>query len=174
VKQSKQLISNDLKNNEATYKFTLSLEIAPVCKDDLVLLPKALSKEIGGLGPLVLVYKISTFVHIVDIISMKTYELDQVLYWKNEFEAIMSRDRLTEFVVINIWNTDYNTNVSKAAARQKFKMVQVELARAADYGSNDKTFIVNTHLGEILNYNDTVLCYDLEASTSNMLEELES
>ena len=30
-----------------------------------------------------------------------------------------------------------------------------------DYGKNDQTFIVNTHLGEVLNFNDTVLGYDL-------------
>ncbi len=42
-------------------------------------------------------------------------------------------------------------------------MVQVEVARAADFGRNNKTFIVNTHLGEVLNYNDTVLAYDLDA-----------
>lgn len=42
-------------------------------------------------------------------------------------------------------------------------MVQVEVQRSADYGVNDTTFIVNTHLGDILNYNDTVLGYDLES-----------
>jgi nonsense-mediated mRNA decay protein 3 len=52
-------------------------------------------------------------------------------------------------------------------------MVQVELARATDFGNNDKTFIVNTHLGEYLNYNDSILCYDLEAMAINNLDELE-
>jgi len=33
--------------------------------------------------------------------------------------------------------------------------------RKEDFGVNDRTFIVNTHLGEILNFNDTVLAYDL-------------
>ena len=46
------------------------MDIAPICKDDLVLLPKSLSKELGGIGPLVLVYKISNFVNIVDIKTM--------------------------------------------------------------------------------------------------------
>lgn len=53
-------------------------------------------------------------------------------------------------------------------------MVQVELARASDFGVNDKTFIVNTHLGEFLNYNDSILCYDLEAMTINELDELDN
>lgn len=76
MKQSKQLISHDLRNNSYHYKYSTSIDIAPVCKDDLVLLPKALSNKLGGIGPLVLVYKISTFVHIVDVYTMQTYEID--------------------------------------------------------------------------------------------------
>lgn len=53
-------------------------------------------------------------------------------------------------------------------------MVQVELARASDFGNNDKTFIVNTHLGEFLNYNDTVLGYDLDAMNMMALDEMEN
>jgi hypothetical protein len=49
-------------------------------------------------------------------------------------------------------------------------MVQVEIMRKEDFGVNDKTFIINTHLGSILNFNDTVLAYDL---TRNNLEDLE-
>ncbi len=52
------------------------MDLAPICKDDLVLLPKRFSKELGGIGPLVLVYKISTFVHIVDVLTMQTCEVD--------------------------------------------------------------------------------------------------
>lgn len=53
-------------------------------------------------------------------------------------------------------------------------MVQVEVARVSDYGMNDQTYIVNTHLGELLNYNDTVLGYDLESINLNELEQLET
>lgn len=72
---------------------------------------------------MVLVYKISTFVNIVDIFTMRTYEVDQINYWKHHFTAMCGRDRLTEFIVMNIENTDYDVNVSRAAARQRFKMV---------------------------------------------------
>lgn len=81
---------------------------------------------------------------------------------------------MKEFVILNIENTDFNTNVSRAAERQKFKMVQVEVARASDFGKNDITFIVNTHLGEVINYNDTVLGYDLEAMNISSLEDAEN
>jgi nonsense-mediated mRNA decay protein 3 len=93
------------------------MEIAPICKDDLVMLPKQMSKDLGGLGPLVLVYKISTFVQVVDVFTMRTYEIDPNLYWKYQFTALCGRDRVTEFIVLNIENTDYGVNVSRAAAK---------------------------------------------------------
>ena len=70
MKSSKQLISHDEKNGTAHHKHTFLIDLAPVCKDDLVLLPKPLSKDLGGIGPLVLVYKISKFIHIVDVQTM--------------------------------------------------------------------------------------------------------
>lgn len=49
------------------YKYSIMVELAPVCRDDLVILPKHLAKDLGGIGPMVLVYKISKFIHIVDM-----------------------------------------------------------------------------------------------------------
>jgi len=66
---------------------------------------------------MVLVYKITTFVHIVDVFTMRTYEVDPAAYWKHQFSALCGRDRLTEFIVLNIENTDYDVNVSRAAAK---------------------------------------------------------
>ena len=68
---------------------------------------------------------------------------------------------MSEFVVINIENVDNDFNNSRAAMRQKFRQVQVEVMRKEDFGVNDKSYIVNTHLGNVLNFNDTVLAYDL-------------
>ena len=46
--------------------------------------------------------------------------------------------------------------------------------RKEDFGVNENCFIVNTHLGEILNFNDTVLGYDLEQSAKSGLEDFRS
>lgn len=70
TKHSKQLISHDEKSSLYHNKYTYSVELAPICREDLVLLPKQLARELGGIGPLVIVYKISKFIHIVDINSM--------------------------------------------------------------------------------------------------------
>jgi len=50
-------------------------------------------------------------------------------------------------------------------------MVRLEVVRASEFGQDDKSFIVNTHLGEFINYNDTVLGYDLNQMTLSELED---
>lgn len=39
------------------------------------------------------------------------------MYWKYEFRALCGRDRVTEFIVLNIENADIDVNVSRAAAK---------------------------------------------------------
>lgn len=107
---TKQLISHDEKNGTYHYKYTFNVELAPVCRDDLVILPKIISKKYGGIGPMVLCYKISQYVHIVDPKTMHTIEVDKATYWQSPFKAELSRERLSEFVVIGIENIDNDMN----------------------------------------------------------------
>ena len=120
---------------------------------------------------MILVYKISKFIHFIDVKTMQPFEIDKPIYWQHCFRAVLGRDRLSEFVVINIENMDNDFNSSRAALKQKFRQVSMEIARKEDFGVNDKTFIVNTHLGDVLNYNDTVLGYDLIQSNLNDIDE---
>mgnify|MGYP000878723778 CR=1 FL=1 len=83
MKHAKQLISHDEQSGNYHYKYTFMVELAPICRDDLAILPKPLSKQLGGIGPIVLCYKISQFVHIVDIKTMRTYEIDKKSFWKH-------------------------------------------------------------------------------------------
>jgi len=110
----------------------------------LVLLPPALAKVIGGIGPIVLVYKVTTSVHIVDIHTMRTHEIDDVRYWRHEFKAIAGRERLTEFTVLGVEALDEKDfSVSRATIKQKFRMVQVEVCRTDEFGTeNLRTFII--------------------------------
>ena len=138
--------------------------MAPICRDDLVFLPPKLGKTIGGIGPIVLVYKVTTSVHIVDIHTMRTHEIDDVKYWRHMFTALAGRERLVEFLVLSVEDLKQEDfSVSRATIKQKFKMVQVEVCRKAEFGNTDmQTYNIRTHLGEHLNYFDTVMGYDLE------------
>jgi len=48
---------------------------------------------------------------------MRTHEVAAQKYWENMFTAVCSRDRLVEFVVLNIEEVDFDVETSKAAAR---------------------------------------------------------
>lgn len=120
---SKQLITHDEQNNTYKNKYTNILEIAPICRDDLVILSPQFQKSLGGIGPLILVYKVTTSIHIVDIHTMRTHEIDSATYYKNEFKALCSRERLTEFIILNIEDVDFDVTTSRAAAKQKYRMV---------------------------------------------------
>ena len=66
---------------------------------------------------MVLVYKISRFVHMVDIKTMRCFEIDKATYWKDSFKAVLGRDRLSEFIVLGIENVDSDLNSSRAAVK---------------------------------------------------------
>ena len=103
---------------------------------------------------------------------MRTFEIDQAAYWKNPFRAILSRDRLSKFVVLDVEPVDNNLNDSRAAVKQKFKFGRIEVARDVDFGVNETTFSLNTHLLEHIDYNDTVMGYDLEQATCTEFDDL--
>ena len=55
------------------------VELAQVQVGDLYLLSKQLVKESGGNGPIVLVFKVTKYVHVIDVTNWKTirtYEID--------------------------------------------------------------------------------------------------
>ncbi|KAF3618256.1 hypothetical protein FXO38_33535 [Capsicum annuum] len=56
-RNDKQLVSHDPKSNNYNYKYTFSVEISPVCREDLICLPPKASNSLGNLGPLVICTK---------------------------------------------------------------------------------------------------------------------
>ena len=41
-KSSRQLVSHDEQSGDSKYKYSNILELAPICKDDLVIMPKTM------------------------------------------------------------------------------------------------------------------------------------
>jgi len=160
-KQSKQLISADTKSNTYNYKFTYSVEIPPICRDDLVCLPVKLANHMGNISPLVLCYKVSNIISFVDPFTGQVSEITEPSrYWNFAFRALASRDRLIEFLILDI-------SVIPSPKKSKFYLAEATVARMDTMGTSDKTYFTVTHLGNILNVGDTILGYDLENSNFN-------
>lgn len=158
-KTAEQLVSQDDHSNTYNYKFTFSTEIAPICRDDWVCLPPKLASSLGNSSPFLMCTKISNLIHLIDPITLKTFDISASTYWKYPFRAIMSTKQLIPFIVL-----DAN---EAGQSRGKYLLSDLEVAKESDFGSNDITYQVRSHLGHLLKAGDCALGYDLRNAVFN-------
>lgn len=162
VKTSKQLISMDVHTSSTSYKFTFSVELLPICKDDLVALPLKMAKQIGNITPLVLCYRVGTSINLLDPNTLQTADLSSPIYWRAPFSALADVRELTEFIVMDI--------EPLGPAKGRFLLAEATIRRASDLGANDTEYTVRTHLGGILHPGDSVMGYHLSVTQFNSPE----
>ena len=84
--QAKKLISQDSKSNEYNYKHTTSVEVVPVCKDNIVCLPSKVAHSLGGIGQVCVVKKVTTMLHLIDPNTCQCELQNAVLKLQNQLE----------------------------------------------------------------------------------------
>ena len=159
VKKASELISMDIHTSTKSYKFSYSVEIVPICKDDLVAIPIKLARSIGNISPLTLCYRIGTTIQLLDPNTLQTAEVPGATYWRSPFKNLADVTELVEFIVMDI------EPVGRSNGR--FHLAEATVARASDLGSNDQTYFTRTHLGGILHVGDSVLGYHLTGTMFN-------
>lgn len=159
-RHDKQLVSHDSKSNNYNYKYTFSVEICPICREDLICLPPKVSNSLGNLGPLVLCMKVSDSIFLLDPATLRSAHLDANQFWRLPFKPLLTSRQLVEYLVFNVEVEGPRTTVGK----KDYALAYAEVARVSDIG---RTFIVRTHLGHLLEPGHTALGYDLYASNSN-------
>lgn len=161
VGTAKQLISHDTKSNTYNFRHTFAVELCPICRDDLVFLPKEASRDLGGFGPLVLCVKVTNSLTLLDtsnndarvvVLGIKDYD-------RYKFEPLLTSRRLIEYVVLDI---EYDRH-----AAVKNGMAWAQVARVSDFGKKDTVFTVKTHLGSLLKPGDHAFGYDLYGVNAN-------
>ncbi|KAG7695228.1 hypothetical protein KL951_003670 [Ogataea haglerorum] len=158
-KKSEELISQDIHSGTSQYKFTFSVEIVPICKDDLVVLPKKLAKSMGDMARLVLCSKVSNMVQFIDPVTLHTGDLLAQVFWRTPFAALADVTQMVEFIVLDVEPTGQRNG--------RWLLADVTVARASDMGSNDQEYYVRSHLGGILHPGDSALGYFLTNSNFN-------
>ena len=135
-KTSRQLISVDEKSNEAEYKETFRLEIAPICQDDLVILNEDNYKKLGSIGPVLLCYKQIKSLKFIDPITFETLDLDNNTYWRYELKSYIDRKCLSEFLILSVEEEidykklaekDKSTRIIKKIVSKKQKVEKMDL-----------------------------------------------
>ncbi|XDG09894.1 hypothetical protein ABKA04_009509 [Annulohypoxylon sp. FPYF3050] len=159
VKKSQELISQDTHTSKKSYKFTFSVELIPICKDDLVALPIQLAKQIGNISPLAICHRIGTSINVLDPNTLQTADISAPVYWRTPFGALADAQDLVEFIVMDC--------EPSGPTRGKWILAETQLARATDLGVNDKTYFARTHLGGLLHAGDSVMGYMLTGTNFN-------
>jgi nonsense-mediated mRNA decay protein 3 len=187
IKTSKKLVSTDVKNNTANMKHTVTCDMVPLCRDDLIMVHKS-ARGHNLSGRLCLVSKVSSVVHLVDASPKRSSSMDGGIgevapetYYKSGgeklYRVLSSARRLTRFVVLDIElcgeREGYSSNNNNEERQlyegptsgvRKYALADVEVARESDLGQNDDVFRCVTHLGNLLQSGDVALGYDLASS----------
>ncbi|PSR75751.1 NMD3 family protein [Coniella lustricola] len=156
MRKSQELISEDIHTSKKSYKFAFSVELVPICKDDLVCLPIPMAKSLGNISPLVLCNKIGTSVYFVDPNTLQTADLNPDIYWRAPFVSLADAPDLVEFMVLNIEPT--------GPSKGRWLVADVEVTRIDDM---QKSYNVRTHLGNFLHVGDSVMGYMLTGTNFN-------
>lgn len=109
------MISADIHTSTYNYKYTISIEIAPICREDLVCLPKGVARSNGNISPLVLCHKVSDSLHFVDPITLQTATISSSIFWRSPFRSIAGRAQLTLYMVFDV--IPLGTNHGKVSGR---------------------------------------------------------
>jgi nonsense-mediated mRNA decay protein 3 len=164
-KMSERLISHDLQSATATYKYTYSIEIAPICRDDIVCLHPSLAKKLGTISPIVLCEHVGALMHFIDPLTLQRCDIAAPRYFNFPFQSICTHKMLTEYVVMDIEPiTDAR---GQSVTDGKYSLSEATVARVRDLGNNDEQFTVRTHLGRILKPGDQVWGFDIKDANIN-------
>ncbi|KAK6116098.1 hypothetical protein DH2020_008367 [Rehmannia glutinosa] len=166
VDKGKRLISHDTKSNKHVFKYSLSVEISPICREDLICLPPEVAVGLGNLGPLVICNKVSNNLALFDPFTFRQSFLNKDQYWSSSFKALLSSKQLVEYIVLDVEAVSREVDVRGV----KYVLADAQVARVSDFGKNDMIFNVRTHLGRILKAGDYALGYDLYGANINDIE----
>jgi nonsense-mediated mRNA decay protein 3 len=159
AKKSQELISVDIHTSTKSYKFSFSVELVPICKDDLVALPVKLAQQIGNIAPLTICHRVGTSINLIDPNTLQTADVSAPLYWRSPFTSLADVQELVEFVVMDI--------EAIGPPKGRFLLAEATVARTSDLGANNTTYFTRTHLGGLLHAGDSVMGYHLTGTNFN-------
>ena len=158
-KKSQELISMDIHTSTKSYKFSFSVELVPICKDDLVALPIKLAQQIGNIAPLTICHRVGTSINLIDPQTLQTADVSTPIYWRTPFVSLADVQELVEFIVMDIEIV--------GNPKGRFLPAEATVARASDLGVNDITYFTRTHLGGVLHAGDSAMGYHISGTNFN-------
>ncbi|KAK2965167.1 hypothetical protein RJ640_019922 [Escallonia rubra] len=150
-------ISVDKRKNSkgSSYYYKFTVQISPICREDLIYLPSEVAISLGNLGPLVICTKVTKKIALLDPFTLKSCDMDSAHYWNASFGSLLCSRQLVEYVVSEI-------HVVSDSEVKNMGGVDYALARGRVVRVSDgKKLSAATHLGNLFNSGDCALGYDL-------------
>ncbi|KAF8155694.1 NMD3 family-domain-containing protein [Crassisporium funariophilum] len=180
-KASEQLLSSDTHTNTATFKYSFSIEIVPICKDDLVCIPLKQARNMSNISPLTVCTRVGNSFQLLDPATLQTCDIPATMYWRTPFDSLAHVNDLVEFTILDI-------EPDRTRTKGKYVMADAQVALAGAFHSSSggemqtdddgmmdfessgmakQIYHTRTHLGAILQPGDTALGYYLTNSNYN-------
>lgn len=165
-KTSQELVSHDINSNVFNYKYTFFVEVAPICKDEVVCLPITISRQLNHMNQLVICSRINELVHLIDPYTLKIGMMGGQQFYRETFEAVCHQKQLREFMVMNI--EEIRTDEPQYGKHStKHKLCDVWVLPVSSLGTDCEEVHTRTHLGNVLACGDYVLGFDVEHAVVN-------
>lgn len=103
-KLSKRHISTDARTSKPRYELTYAVDLVPLGRGDLVLMPVNLNAKNSSAGEIVMVSKVASSLHLINPITLKQDELIASRFFSKEklIRVLMSPADLVRFVIMDI------------------------------------------------------------------------
>ncbi|CAJ0572396.1 unnamed protein product, partial [Mesorhabditis spiculigera] len=165
---AQELVSHDTKNNTYDYKHTFCVEIAPICRDNVVCLPKKLAQQLGNMSQIVLCIRVSNVISLLDTNTLQMADVTDTAFWRESFESLCTPKMLTEFYVMDVEPVEVELKPGHGYISKKHDLADVWLQRSNEVGKDGaETLSARTHLGRLLNPGDLVQGFDIRNCNVN-------
>uniref|UniRef100_A0A3Q2UT68 60S ribosomal export protein NMD3 n=2 Tax=Haplochromini TaxID=319058 RepID=A0A3Q2UT68_HAPBU len=166
-KASQRLISHDIHSNTYNYKSTFSMEIVPVCKDNVVCLSPRLAQSLGNMGQVCVCIRVTSTIHLIDPRTLQIAEVDGNTYWRNPFNGLFNPSQLEEFIVMDTdIIRDQKLGAGAGMRSNKHTLAEVWVQKTSEMNTSQQ-YHCRTFLGHLLNIGDLVLGFDFANSNIN-------
>ncbi|XP_012871596.1 PREDICTED: 60S ribosomal export protein NMD3 [Dipodomys ordii] len=156
-KTSQRLISQDIHNNTCNYKSTFSVEIVPICKDNVVCLSPKLAQSLGNMNQICVCIRVTSVIHLIDPNTLQVADIDGSTFWSHPFNSLCHPKQLEEFIVMECSIVHHPKRSAGAGViSKKHTLGEVWVQKTSEMNT-DKQYFCRTHLGHLLNPGDLVL-----------------
>ncbi|GAA6060090.1 hypothetical protein JCM10212_003051 [Sporobolomyces blumeae] len=164
AKTSEQLISTDEQNATTNSKQTYSVEIVPICKDDVVCLPIKIARSLSNIAQLTICHRVGNQLYLIDPLTLNMADMSAGVYWRSPFPPLANITQAIEFIVLDIEPTSHPPKTAKGG---RFLLADAQVSPVGGSMASDMIFHTRTHLGAVLKPGDTVLGFYLSNSNFN-------